>query len=76
MNYQHSDNLTTLHEHKEHQLLLAQTFSVLAALAVGCTGILPLVIIPLEAGPALKHGGKSRFLDILGNKIKKHGRAV
>lgn len=33
-------------------------FSVCGSIAVGLSGIFPLLIIPIEAGPALKHGGK------------------
>jgi hypothetical protein len=34
-------------------------YSILASIAVGLSGIFPLLVIPIEAGPALKHGGKS-----------------
>ena len=34
-------------------------YSVIAAVLVGLSGIFPLLVIPMEAGPALKHGGKS-----------------
>lgn len=33
-------------------------YSVIAAALVGLSGIFPLLVIPMEAGPALKHGGK------------------
>ena len=36
----------------------AWTYSLLGAVLVGFSGIFPLLVIPLEAGPALKHGGK------------------
>ena len=35
------------------------TYSVIAASLVGLSGIFPLLVIPMEAGPALKHGGKN-----------------
>ncbi|CAG5135675.1 unnamed protein product, partial [Candidula unifasciata] len=31
-------------------------FSIIGALLVGLSGIFPLLVIPLESGPALKHG--------------------
>ena len=33
-------------------------FSIFGAILVGLSGIFPLLVIPIEAGPALKHGGK------------------
>ena len=33
-------------------------YSVIAASLVGLSGIFPLLVIPIESGPALKHGGK------------------
>lgn len=33
-------------------------FSLGGAVLVGLSGIFPLLVIPIEAGPALKHGGK------------------
>ena len=35
------------------------TYSVIASSLVGLSGIFPLLVIPMEAGPALKHGGKN-----------------
>lgn len=32
--------------------------SILGAMLVGLSGIFPLLVIPIETGPALKHGGK------------------
>ena len=32
--------------------------SILSAFLVGLSGIFPLLIIPMESGPALKHGGE------------------
>ena len=36
------------------------TYSIIAASLVGLSGIFPLLVIPMEAGPALKHGGKTK----------------
>ena len=32
--------------------------SITSAFLVGLSGIFPLLIIPIESGPALKHGGE------------------
>ena len=40
-------------------------FSILGAILVGLSGIFPLLIIPIEAGPSLHHGGKSYLSFIL-----------
>lgn len=32
--------------------------SICASFLIGLSGIFPLLVIPLEAGPSLKHGGK------------------
>ena len=37
-------------------------YSIAGAILVGLSGILPLIIMPIEAGPSLKHGGKSLVL--------------
>ena len=37
-------------------------YSVTAAILVGLSGIFPLLVIPMESGPALKHGGKNQIL--------------
>ena len=34
-------------------------YSVIASILVGLSGIFPLLVIPMEAGPALKHGGNA-----------------
>lgn len=39
-------------------------YSILGAVVVGLSGIFPLLVIPLEAGPSLKHGGKVRELSM------------
>ncbi|KAK6174745.1 hypothetical protein SNE40_017966 [Patella caerulea] len=33
-------------------------YSLLSAVLVGLSGIFPLLVIPIEAGPSLKQGGK------------------
>ena len=33
-------------------------YSIVGAILVGLSGILPLLILPIEVGPSLKHGGK------------------
>lgn len=33
-------------------------YSICGSIAVGLSGIFPLLVIPIEAGPALKHGGE------------------
>lgn len=33
-------------------------YSIAGAILVGLSGILPLIIMPIEAGPSLKHGGR------------------
>lgn len=33
-------------------------YSIFGAILVGLSGIFPLLVIPLEAGPALRHGGE------------------
>ncbi|CAM1306935.1 SLC39A13 (predicted) [Pycnogonum litorale] len=58
----HHQNSTLLFHSK---LLEAQTFSIIASLFVGLSGILPLLIIPLEAGPCLKTGAGARSLRLL-----------
>jgi hypothetical protein len=35
-------------------------YSIGGAILVGLSGILPLLIMPLEAGPSLMHGGESK----------------
>lgn len=40
-------------------------YSICGSIAVGLSGIFPLLIIPIEAGPALKHGGKFCFIHSL-----------
>lgn len=52
-----------LHDHME-QAVWSQSsevwlYSILGAIVVGLSGIFPLLVIPLEAGPSLKHGGKT-----------------
>ena len=42
----------------ESQWSQAAVYSIISCTLVGLSGILPLIIIPLEAGPSLKHGGK------------------
>lgn len=37
-------------------------YSICGSIAVGLSGIFPLLIIPIESGPALKHGGKFCFI--------------
>ena len=36
----------------------AAFYSIISCMFVGLSGILPLVVIPLEAGPSLQHGGE------------------
>lgn len=36
----------------------AACYSIASCMLVGLSGIFPLIIIPLEAGPSLQHGGK------------------
>lgn len=33
-------------------------YSIFGAILVGLSGIFPLLVIPMEAGPSLKHGGR------------------
>lgn len=40
-------------------------YSVCGSIAVGLSGIFPLLIIPIEAGPALKHGAAANKLKLL-----------
>ncbi|XP_060063599.1 zinc transporter ZIP13-like [Ylistrum balloti] len=40
-------------------------FAILASILVGLSGIFPLLIIPIEAGPALKHGAAANKLKLL-----------
>lgn len=37
-------------------------YSIFGAMLVGLSGIFPLLVIPIEAGPSLKHGGRFPFL--------------
>jgi len=36
----------------------AAFYSIISTILVGLSGIFPLLVIPLEAGPSLKHGGE------------------
>lgn len=40
----------------------AACYSIISSILVGLSGIFPLLVIPLEAGPSLKHGGKFRLI--------------
>ncbi|XP_045189389.2 zinc transporter ZIP13-like [Mercenaria mercenaria] len=40
-------------------------FSIFGAMLVGLSGIFPLLVIPIEAGPALKHGAAAARLKLL-----------
>lgn len=40
-------------------------YSVIASILVGLSGIFPLLVIPMEAGPALKHGAAAAKLKLL-----------
>ncbi|KAK3094884.1 hypothetical protein FSP39_007473 [Pinctada imbricata] len=40
-------------------------FSICGAMLVGLSGIFPLLVIPIEAGPALKHGAAAQRLRLL-----------
>jgi len=40
------------------------TYSVIASALVGLSGIFPLLVIPLEAGEALRRGGEYIFLRV------------
>jgi hypothetical protein len=40
-------------------------YSICGSIVVGLSGIFPLLIIPIESGPALKHGGKFCFIHSL-----------
>lgn len=40
-------------------------YSVIASVLVGLSGIFPLLVIPMEAGPALKHGAAAAKLKLL-----------
>lgn len=42
----------------ESQWSQAVVYSLISCTLVGLSGIFPLIVIPLEAGPSLKHGGK------------------
>lgn len=42
----------------ERSLTVIWGYSLLGSVLVGLSGIFPLLVIPLEAGPSLKHGGK------------------
>ncbi|KAL3863120.1 hypothetical protein ACJMK2_004893 [Sinanodonta woodiana] len=41
------------------------TYSIGCAILVGLSGIFPLLVIPIEAGPALKHGAAASKLKLL-----------
>ena len=41
-------------------------YSIGGAMLVGLSGIFPLLVIPIEAGPALKHGGKFSYFEMNG----------
>ncbi|XP_041371087.1 zinc transporter ZIP13-like [Gigantopelta aegis] len=41
------------------------TYSLMGAVLVGFSGIFPLLVIPLEAGPALKHGAAAANLKLM-----------
>ncbi|XP_067931261.1 zinc transporter ZIP13-like [Watersipora subatra] len=43
----------------------AAVYSIISCTLVGLSGILPLIIIPLESGPSLKHGAGSITLKLL-----------
>lgn len=43
----------------ESQWSQAAAYSIFSCILVGLSGIFPLIVIPLEAGPSLKYGGKS-----------------
>ncbi|KAK7474325.1 hypothetical protein BaRGS_00034460 [Batillaria attramentaria] len=52
-----------LHTHMVEEAMWSRStdvwvYSILGAILVGLSGIFPLLVIPLEAGPTLKHGGK------------------
>ena len=49
----------------ERNIYEVWTYSVCGSIAVGLSGIFPLLIIPIEAGPALKHGGKLYYCSII-----------
>lgn len=40
-------------------------YSILGAILVGLSGIFPLLVIPLEAGPSLKHGAPANHLKLM-----------
>ncbi|XP_070212114.1 zinc transporter ZIP13-like [Littorina saxatilis] len=40
-------------------------YSILGAILVGLSGILPLLIMPIEAGPSLKHGAPAARLKLM-----------
>lgn len=42
----------------EVDMFMVWTFSIGGSILVGLSGILPVLVIPFDAGPALKHGGK------------------
>lgn len=44
-------------------------YSVCGSIAVGLSGIFPLLVIPIEAGPALKHGGKLIAFSAMGYRV-------
>ena len=41
-----------------NQMLEIWMFSIIGTVLVGLSGLFPLLVIPLESGPALKHGGE------------------
>ena len=47
-------------------------YSVTAAILVGLSGIFPLLVIPMESGPALKHGGNTIIETIFRSRAPPH----
>lgn len=58
-----------VHAHMEQAAWSQSTdvwlYSILGAIVVGLSGIFPLLIIPLEAGPSLKHGAPAARLKLM-----------
>lgn len=46
--------------------------SILGAVLIGLSGVFPLLVIPLESGPALKQGGKNSLLYLNDTGAVKH----
>lgn len=62
--------LTTLHGMFPHVMSLAHDYqswlcSITAAILIGLSGIFPLCVIPIEAGPSLQHGAAAGSLRLL-----------